>query len=293
MEKSIALSLLATLTLLNAVFAQDSTFLTTSTGLLYKIYSDKREAPVRDGDFLKYHVLETLHDSVLMSTYDNMPVYTRVGSAHNSYSAAEIFPLLRKGDRALVVMPAADIQQHMGGQLPGFLRKTDSIYITFKVLEVFRSNKEREADSAQEVTGQQAKETQTIEFYLALHHISAEKTPMGTYIVIENPGSGPAITSGKQVAFHYTCRALHGSKIVPSNQLDSENAPLTAVIGTGKVIVGVEDGLRHLRAGGKATLYVPAFLGYDSMRGPGGSTFEDLIFDIEVDKVTAAPISTH
>ena len=104
---------------------------------------------------------------------------------------------------------------------------------------------------------------------------------------------GPTITAGKKVAFHYTCRALYGSKIVRSNQPDSENAPLTAVIGEGEVILGVEDCLCHLRAGGNATLYVPAFLGYDSMRGPGGTTFEDLIFDIEVDKVTVAPISTH
>lgn len=65
------------------------------------------------------------------------------------------------------------------------------------------------------------------------------------------------------------------------------------VIGEGKLIPAVEDGLRHLRAGGKATLYVPAYLAYYSMMGPGGSMYEDLVFDLEVDKVSTARPGAH
>src|SRR5262249_7854942 len=103
MKKSIVLYLLATLGLLNVVFSQDSTFQTTSDGLLYRIYPEKKEMPAREGDFLKYHIIETLHDSILLSTYDNMPVYTRVDSSHKKYSPADIFPLLRRGDSAMAV----------------------------------------------------------------------------------------------------------------------------------------------------------------------------------------------
>src|SRR6185437_6582476 len=204
MKKIVALALLLSQTLLNSAIAQDSTFQTTSSGLLYKIFSEKKEAPAKDGDVLKCHVMEALHDSVLMSTYENMPVYMPVGSAPNNYSVAEVFPLLRKGDRVFVATLAADIQRHMGGQLPPFLRITDTIFITFKVLDLFRSGKGLEADSTQEVTRQQDRENQMIELYLGLHHLSAEKTPMGNYIQIERPGKGEAITTAKQVAFHYT-----------------------------------------------------------------------------------------
>lgn len=134
------------------------------------------------GDYLKYHLLETLHDSVLVSTYENMPVYMRVDSLHNKYSPADILPLLRKGDGALVVMPAPDIQRYMGGQLPGFLRITDTIFATFKVLDLFRGGQGLEADSALEVARQREREAQTIESYLGLHNISTEKTAMGSYV---------------------------------------------------------------------------------------------------------------
>lgn len=45
--------------------------------MLYKIYSNKIERPASKGDFLKYHALQGVDDSLLLSTYDNMPVYDR------------------------------------------------------------------------------------------------------------------------------------------------------------------------------------------------------------------------
>jgi FKBP-type peptidyl-prolyl cis-trans isomerase len=289
MKKSIGLYMFATLGLLNVAFPQGPNFQITSSGLIYTIHSDKKTAPARYGDFLKYDLIETLHDSILLSTLNNMPVYSRVDSIPKDYSPVEIFPLLRKGDTAMVAMPAADILQRTGGPLPAFLRKNDTIFLAFKVLEIFQHDNDRITDSAQEVTRLRGKEVQAIESYLALHQITAEKTPAGSYITITNPGSGPTITPGKKVTFHFTCRVLHSFGLYASNQSAPLKDSLTVAIGKGEILPAVEDGLRKLRAGGKATLYIPAFLAYDSMQGPGGGTFEDLIFDIEVDKVAAAP----
>jgi hypothetical protein len=77
MKKAITLCLLANLTLINVALSQDSTFQTTNSGVLYKIYSNKIERPASKGDFLKYHALQGVDDSLLLSTYDNMPVYDR------------------------------------------------------------------------------------------------------------------------------------------------------------------------------------------------------------------------
>ena len=293
MKKSIALYLLATLVLLNAAFSQESTFQTTGGGLLYKIYSDKSESPARRGNFLKYQVLQQVHDSVLFSSYDNMPIYVRVDSPRNNYSAAEIFTLLRKGDSAIVAMTVDALRSHFGGQLPGFLREKDSLFYTLKVLDVFTNDKQMEADSVQEVTRQRERETRAVEAYLADHHLQAEKTAMGSYVRIETVGHGPAIDAGKQVTLHFTSRLLPSGKIVQSNQTGTNHTPFVVVIGKGLMIPGMEDGLLHFREGGKGTIYIPAFLAYDAGRGPGGKTYEDFILDVEVDKVTAAPPSAH
>jgi FKBP-type peptidyl-prolyl cis-trans isomerase FkpA len=289
MEKAITLCLLANLTLINVVLCQDSTFQTTDSGLLYKIYSNKMGSPASKGGFLKYYWLEGVDDSLLLSTYGSMPVYMRIDSPRNQYSPVEIFTLLRKGDSAIVVMSIETLQRHVGAQLPEFLRKKNRIFFWFKVLDVFTSGKQMEADSLQEVARQRERETRAIETYLASNHFQAEKTPMGGYFRIGTVGHGPTIENGKQVAFHFTCRLLPSGKIVQSNQNGSDDGPLKAVIGRGQLIAGVEDGLRHFREGGKGTLYIPAFLAYDAGRGPGGSTYEDLIFDIQVDKVTVGP----
>jgi FKBP-type peptidyl-prolyl cis-trans isomerase len=287
--KTISSYLWVSLVLLGAISCTNSDFKKTKSGLLYKIYSDGKGPTVKKGEFMKANVSEKVRDSVLFATYGGVSFYTRVDSTGPTYNPGEIFPLLRKGDSVVVVLLADTIQRKSGGQLPPFLKKKDKIIITFKVTDIFASQDLLMADRAQELQKEKDREVKDVENYLAKNNIQAQKSTLGAYYVVETPGDGPKVDSGKQVSVRYTGKLFPSGKVFQSNMTGPGNAPFKFVVGAHQIIPGWDDALRNFRQGGKGTLYIPAFLAYNDQKGPGGKPFEDLIFDIVVDTVRDAP----
>ena len=107
---------------------------------------------------------------------------------------------------------------------------------------------------------------------------SAQITPSGLGIVIENPGDSTRATNTTPVTLHYRGRLTNGT-VFDSSYDRGEPATFSAV----QVIPGFGEGIMMVGNGGKATLYIPSNLGYGphgagAMIGPN----ENLIFDIEV-----------
>ena len=262
----------------------------TKSGLLYKIISDKKSPVAKKGEFIKVHFIQKVRDSVLYSSLETgMPVYIQVDSARPVYSPTEIFPLLRKGDSAVVVEMADTLSKRFGGQLPPFIHKKDKLTIAFRVLDVFPTLQEKTADMEKEEVGEKQREIKAVEDYLAKNNIKAEKAAKGTYVVINTPGDGPQVDSGKQIAVLYTGKLLPSGKEFESNMTGPNKEPYKFVLGGSPIIEGWEDGLRKFRKGGKGTLYIPAFLAYKQSPGPGRKPYENLMFDIEIADVTDAP----
>jgi FKBP-type peptidyl-prolyl cis-trans isomerase len=199
-----------------------------------------------------------------------------------------VFPLLRKGDSAVVVEMADSLQKRFGGQLPPFIHKKDKLTIAFKVLDIFPTMEAKTADNEKEVAAEKQREITAVESYLAKNNIKAEKTEKGVYVVVQSEGDGPRVDSGKQVAVRYTGKLLPSGKEFESN-MKGPGDPYKFILGTGSIIPGWNDGLLKFKKGGKGTLYIPAFMAYNQQPGPGHKPFENLIFDIEVTDVTDAP----
>ena len=285
--KKISSYLLVGMMLAFAVSCSNSEYKKTKSGLRYKIISDKSNPVVKKGEFLKLQYTQKLRDSLLYSTYEGgMPVYPQVDSARPVYSPTEIFPLLRKGDSAVVVQSADTLQRRMGGQLPPFIKKKDNISITFKVLDVFTTAEAKQKDMEDELVKQKQREISMVEGYLSKNGIHADKTEKGTYVVVNSVGDGPAVDSGKEISVRYTGKILPSGKVFESNMTGPGNAPFKFVVGKGQIIPGWDDGLRKFKKGGKGTLYIPAFLAYDQQPGPDRKPFENLIFDVEIVDVT-------
>jgi FKBP-type peptidyl-prolyl cis-trans isomerase len=287
--KTISSYLLVGVLLLGAASCTNSEFKKTKGGLLYKIYTDGKGPVAQKGQFLKANIIEKLRDSILYSSYTAMPQYLPVDSPKGGYSPNDIFSLLRKGDSAVAVLMVDSMMRQSGGQLPAFLKKKDKIIITFKIADLFASQDLVLADRQQELNKQNDKEIKLVENYLAAHNIQAQKTQLGTYYVIQTPGDGPAVDSGKQVSIRYTGRGLPGDKVFESNMTGPGNEPFKFVVGAHQVIPGWDDALRQFKKGGKGTLYIPAYLAYNDRPGPSRQPFENLAFDIEVIDVTDAP----
>jgi FKBP-type peptidyl-prolyl cis-trans isomerase FkpA len=265
----------------------------TKSGLLYKIITDGKNPVVKRGQFIKLNFSQKISgvkDSVLFSSDSSLPAYVPIDSVPpNSYSPVEIFSLLRKGDSAVVIQLADSIQKKSGGQpLPAFIHKKDKIILTLKVEDVFDNEELVKKDRDSLLVGFHAKQTQQVENYLKEHNIQATKTAKGTFVEIKNPGDGPVIDSGKQVSVIYTGKLFPSGKVFETN--DKEDAqPIKFVVGGHRIIPGWEDGVRLLKKGSTATLYIPAFLAYDQQPGPGKKPYENLIFDVKIVDVTDAP----
>ena len=284
----------------------------TKSGLLYKIISSNpKDSLVKTGDWLKVHFSNKINDSVLNSSYGKMPGYAQVVAVDNmSYDVPEIFPMLRKGDSAIVVLLVDSLLRKNGGQgLPPFMKKGDRLILTLKVLDVFtneglyqadrqaeterdrpRAMKEQEEQMAKmvkekkeqqlkdelemEKSGEAAKGIAAIEAYLKGKNIAAQKTGKGTFVLINEQGTGPMADSGKYVTVKYAGRTLDKDSV-----FDSGVYPLQ--LGTGAVIAGWDEGLQLFRQGSKGTLYIPGFRAYGKNH-PNFKPFQSMIFDVEM-----------
>ncbi|PWT77015.1 MAG: hypothetical protein C5B59_05120 [Bacteroidetes bacterium] len=266
----------------------------TNSGLLYKIISDGKGEPAKKGEFLKIDFVQRVRDSVLFNSAESVPTYAKVDSVPaNAYSAMEIFPMLRKGDSAVVVLLADSIQKKSGQPLPPFLRKKDRIIVSFKVLDVFANQDLVLKDRDASMEKQKEKEIKAVEDYLTTNKITTQKGAKGTYVEIKDPGTGVAVDSGKEVSVLYTGKSFPTGKVFETNTAHPNNKPIKFVVGKGRIIPGWDDGLRLFKKGGKGTLYIPAYLAYDAQPGPNNKPYENLIFDVEVVDVTDAPAEVH
>jgi FKBP-type peptidyl-prolyl cis-trans isomerase FkpA/FKBP-type peptidyl-prolyl cis-trans isomerase FklB len=117
------------------------------------------------------------------------------------------------------------------------------------------------------------------EFMAKVHNI--KKTQSGLGYVIENPGEGTAIKDGDRVTVDYVGKHIDGSEFDKGTD---------AVMQPGQnLIPGFTEALKLLKAGGKATFYIPGHLAYGSNGVPQAKIGpnELLVFDITVKSVEA------
>ena len=285
----------------------------TKSGLLYKIISsDTKDSLAKTGDWLKVQFSNKLNDSVLNNSYGKMPGYAQVVAVDNiSYDVPEIFPMLRKGDSATIILLIDSlVKKNPNGGLPPFMKKGDRLVLTLKVLEVFRNEalfqadrqaetekdrpramKEKEeqmkkmAKEEQEMklkeelemekSGEAAKGIAAMETYLKGKNIAAQKTGKGTFVLIKEQGAGPMADSGKYVTVKYAGRTLDKDSL-----FDSGVYPFRLGVDPG--IAGWQEGLKLFKQGGKGTLYVPGFRAYGRNHAPAFKDFEAMVFDVEM-----------
>ena len=283
--------ILSALSILALGACKNSGFKKTKSGLLYKIIENGKGPLVKRGDVIKIQFVHKLRDSVLASSYEQMPFYAKVDSVGPVYDPQEIFTMLHKGDSAVVIRLADSLAKKQG-MLPEFIKPKDKLILSFRVVEVFTADsiaqkdqmaemqkaQQRQAEKQQSLRGPKVKE---IEDYLAKNKINATKAPQGTYVEVKEQGTGAQVDSGKYCSIRYTGKNFPSLKVFESN-MEGGKEPFSVVVGTHAVIPGWDEGLKYFKQGGKGTLYIPFFNAYGAQPGPGGQQYENLVFDIEV-----------
>lgn len=274
----------------------DSRFKKSTNGLEYKIISGNGGTAVKFGNTIKFTVVGYYKDSALLTGYDTVPQLLTVDSTNLPANYMNIFLKAKKGD-SIITRILVDTLLHYTPQVPPFAKRGNYLSTHIKIVDVLTDtaliNKEkanfmttmRNADSTMRAA-QKIKDDKTITDYLAKNNITASKTAKGTYVLIETPGTGDAVDSGKAVTINYKGMTLAGNGFDSSyDPAGSGKAikPYTMLIGQRGSIEGMDDGLRMFKKGGKGKLFIPSYLGYGP-RGAGGviKPNENLIFNVEI-----------
>ena len=263
----------------------------TKSGLVYKIFSGgSKDSAAGFNDIVKYNVVYKINDSLLYDSHGKMPEFFVVSpQITGSYSPFEIFTQVKKGDSVVTTQQVDTlIKKGMQQQIP-FAKKGDLIKTFIKVIEVFRvdsiARKDYEAEVAKDTPRQQKEaqeadakqkviEEKEMQDYFAAKKITPVKAPKGTYVVINEKGSGEPAALGKFLTVKYAGRALKDDKPFDAGVYIFQ-------LGPGNVIQGWHDGLSLFNKGGKGTLYIPGTLAYGGQQGPAGP-YAALIFDVEL-----------
>jgi len=280
-------------------------FKKTKGGMPYKLFASKAGAKADTGTYIKVNEIVKVNDSVIFNSYESAPRYYPVTAGGQPYDLSEIYSQLKVGDSVYAEQAMDTFIKHN----PAILQQTtfkngDKLIHTLKVLEVFKTPEQAQADEMKEqssafdrdpkIQGQLQKDNQEIMDYLAKNNIKAQKVGKGTYVETIVEGTGPAIKTGDFVILNYKGLTLGGTQFDSNiDPAKGRKDPLPYQIGVQPVIRGFEEGIATLKKGSKARLFIPSVLAYGPQPPtPDIKPFENLIFEIEVLDVTNTPPNT-
>lgn len=300
----------------------------TKSGLLYKIFpSSGKDSLIRSGNVVKFNVLTKYNDSVMYNSIGKMPGFIKYAEdpINNEYSIAEIMPLLKKGDSAVVVQLIDTLMKKgLADQLPATAKKGDRITVAIRITEVYTDDslarKDYDAEMAKDAPRQQEERRKMMEKAqkeqaeaqkkadeerqkeLAEIEKSGEKArqikEVQDYIArkgakaVQTPkGTFVTITdpgTGEQIADGKVIEIKYAGRTL-SNDSVFQTSQFAMQVGTQGAIAGMDDGIRLFKQGGKGTIYIPGYLAYGKNPPPGSpfKPWDALIFDIEVITVRA------
>lgn len=293
MNKTIFLAAFSII-LLAAAGCTDRKFVKTKTGLEYKIISGSGSKEIKYGNTIKFRAYSYYNDSLMGTPFDSVPQLMEVDSLKLPPEYVTIFRAAKQGDSIVTRIPVDTIMK-FNPNLPPFAKKGQFLGYRFKILDVITDPKQAEAmkletmqtmrrlDSLSSIN-QKVIDDKTLSDYLAKNNITATKTAKGTYVEIQEPGTGPQVEVGKAITVDYKGMTLDGKVFDQSYDSSGKSVkPFTFMVGERGAIDGWPDGLVYFKQGGKGRLFIPSGLAYGS-RGAGADIPANtpLMFEVSV-----------
>jgi FKBP-type peptidyl-prolyl cis-trans isomerase FkpA len=293
--------------------ACNTSFKKAKDGSSYKVISDGKGVKAANGNFLELQSVVKYKDSVLFNSYEEgMPQYGAYDTAAFPSPFKEAFTGIRVGD-SIVIKMATDSLINKNQAAP-FMKKGQFLLQTYKIIGIYTT--QQQVDSAQKshVKDAQAKaylkqkkelektlkeekttldaDIKAIEAYLAKNNIKATKTSWGTFVAVQQEGTGNPLTTTDIASLNYTGKTFDSSKVFDSNTDPKFGhvSPYDVQLGRlDGIIAGWPDAILQMKKGTKATVYIPSTLGYGKTgRAPSIKPNDILVFDMEVVNVISA-----
>jgi len=255
---------------------------TLPSGYEYILHTDAQGEATQPGALAYFHFKMRSPDSTVVSSFDQpypqvMPV-PDTSEARPLTPVEEALRVMTVGDSLTIIAPLDTLEQKPQG-----FEDSDVLYYDITLLSL-KSQQEVDAEVA-EVQGMV---NETISKYEAGELENIQETTSGLKYIVHQEGTGKQPDSSDVVYVDYYGALTNGTSFDNSYK---RGQPLAFPLGMGQVIEGWDEGISQLKEGAKATLFVPATLGYGE-RGapptiPGNS---ELVFYVELKQVSEQPI---
>ena len=181
-------------------------------GLEYKIIDGSGGQEIKYGNTIKFTAFSYYNDSLMSTPYDSVPQLMEIDSTKLPPEYIAIFKAAKKGDSIITRIMVDSIMKM--SQVPPFAKKGQYLGYRFKILDVVSDpakadamkretmDRLRRLDSISMVK-QQGIDDKILSDYLAKNKITATKTAKGTYVEIQNPGTGEQVEVGKAITVDY------------------------------------------------------------------------------------------
>lgn len=256
----------------------------TPGGMPYQVYEGKGGKPIEAGNFIKIHFTQKIQDSVYFSTHGKLPMYMRVSESPTPYDLSEVWTKVRTGDSIISTQVIDTFMARNPSNVPPNFKKGDRIMTYIKILDVFANDSLARIDNEKIKAEWLTSEVEGLAKYLSDNKIEAVKTPSGAFVQTLEQGTGNPVDSGKYVSVNYVGKTMSG-KVFDSNTDSAFNhlGPLSFTVGIGQMIKGFDEGVRFMKKGGKAKIYIPSVLAYaGNPPSPEIKPYENLVFEVTV-----------
>ncbi len=280
-------------------------------GTLYKIHKSGGKDKIKEGDFVKFQMVQnTDKDSLMYSSYDSeQPIVFQMPAKMYAGDMYDILTYFGEGDSATFKVDLDSMAKYTNQPRPADIKGKYFVF-NVKIEKVLSKN----ADEADSTYAQRASdffqkdyldvmervkngEAAKIKKFVEDNKLKTTTTASGLQYVIENAGSGDKPAMGDTVLASYTGRV---TKKIAKDIFDTSDAKLAnsgrnmqpyqpmAPYGPrplvlGEIIQGLNEGLMLLGKGGKAQFIIPSALGYGEQGArPYINPYTPLVFDVEV-----------
>jgi len=275
---------------------------TAEDGLYYKFYKHNEHGKKvsQEGDMLKLSMIcKNSKDSITFDSRKFAP-----GSFGFQYSKSTFGGLFMK---ALAMMSVGDSVSFAisadsmfntnlpAEQIPPFIEKGTMITLNFKV-DTILTKEEVQKEQAKQMEEYKVvmemrknEEPKILAKYLEENNIKVKPTKSGLYFIETVKGKGKKPQDGESILVSYTGRFVTGEVFDTSDEETAKQAgvyseqrkpygPVEFVIG--KLIPGMNEGLKMMQPGGKAKMIIPSEIAYGNGQGMM-EPYATLVFDVE------------
>jgi FKBP-type peptidyl-prolyl cis-trans isomerase len=269
-------------------------FVISRTGLLYKIFPTGTGQKIQHGNFIKLQYQLKYKDSIINSSYNNMPVYDEVDSLGRFHDFSEFLTQMKVGDSAVCYQFYDTLAKGNKSSIPPYMKNGEKQQITIKLLSAFKPQNGKNSrdlaieDYKNEIITFKEKELFVIKKYLIQKNIKTELVNNSVYVEKVFDGNGLQADSGRIVGIKYNGYTL-GGKYFDSN-IESDKQIQRHALDTfyfiskeSGAIQGMLEGITTLRMGDKAKIYITSILAYGAQGSPPIiGPYENIIFEVEV-----------